>query len=472
MTISDRGAGLVSAGALGEDELEAFHRDLTSANITRLRVGAVLLVAVEALVVVLERVAQSIDPSWQLGQAGQSTTAIQVAMIAVAAAVVALLRPTPPERIASSDRWATLTVLAAWICLAASIPGFRHEANAFAWPYLMVVVLASMAVLMTWREALCLLGVGYAVYVATLVGNQVVQGPLLVDLVEGTATTIIGFLVSRAVYANALQTFSAQRLLERQRQALADANEALGEARCASDALLRNVLPGPVADRLKSNKTVADCFDQATVLFGGVVDFTSLCQGMPPEEAVRLLDTIFSAFDDLAGRHGLVKIRTIGDAYMATSGLPTPRPDHARAAALMCLDMRDLMPWLSERLGVSLELRLGMASGPAVAGVIGQSRLTYDLWGDTVNSAFRMEAHGVPGEIQVTQATYDLLRDDFLLEEHDEIEMNGRGPVKTYLLKGRRRRDAVRPDERPPASSAAERRRPLPSYWNTAGWHR
>ncbi|HYY09282.1 MAG TPA: adenylate/guanylate cyclase domain-containing protein, partial [Actinomycetota bacterium] len=171
-----------------------------------------------------------------------------------------------------------------------------------------------------------------------------------------------------------------------------------------SESLLMNVLPGSIAERLKAaTQSIADHFDSATILFADVVDFTPLSGRLPPAEVVGLLDQLFSLFDKMVERHGLEKIKTIGDCYMAAAGVPDPLPDHARKAALLALDMRDAVSTSAIAGQPGLELRIGIDSGPVVAGVIGTKRFLYDLWGDAVNTASRMEANGTPGEIQITR---------------------------------------------------------------------
>lgn len=217
---------------------------------------------------------------------------------------------------------------------------------------------------------------------------------------------------------------------------------ALGELRverAKSERLLLNVLPASVASRLKeSDQVIADGFDSATVLFADIVGFTPLAQILPPAEAVVLLDRIFAAWDELADRHGVEKIKTIGDAYMVASGIPTPREDHAEAIADLALEMGAEANDSAGEAGVPLEVRIGIDTGPVVAGVIGRAKFSYDLWGDTVNTASRMESHGVPGEIQVTERTYERLRGRYELRRRGSIEVKGKGSMTTYLLLGRR----------------------------------
>lgn len=213
--------------------------------------------------------------------------------------------------------------------------------------------------------------------------------------------------------------------------------KALEAERRKSERLLLNILPAPIAKRLKEREqAIADSFDDVTVLFADIVGFTPLSESVTPKELVDLLNEIFSSFDELAERHGLEKIKTIGDAYMAAGGLPEPRPGHDRAVAEMALEMRARVAESARRQGHPLEIRIGLHAGPVVAGVIGRSKFVYDLWGDTVNTASRMESSGVPGEIQVTEDIRARLAEDFVFEERGEIEVKGKGRIRTFLLVG------------------------------------
>lgn len=206
-----------------------------------------------------------------------------------------------------------------------------------------------------------------------------------------------------------------------------------------AERLLLNVLPGEIAERLKSsNESPADHFEEVTILFADIVGFTTLAAKLDPMQLVSSLNQIFSAFDHLTETYGLEKIKTIGDAYMVVGGLPTARPDHASAIAEMALDMQAHMQTLDSLLGESLQLRIGINTGPVIAGVIGIKKFIYDLWGDAVNLASRMESQGRPGAIQVTEATYVRLKDQYVFESRGTIAVKGRGDMLTYWLVRRR----------------------------------
>ncbi len=220
--------------------------------------------------------------------------------------------------------------------------------------------------------------------------------------------------------------------------------EALRYQREESEQLLLNILPKPIAERLKLNESViADSFPEVTVMFADLVGFTRLSAQISAKQLVELLNQIFSLFDQLADKHGLEKIKTIGDAYMVVGGLPTPRPDHAEAIAEMALDMQAAIVQFNHELKIPcpepLRIRIGINSGPVVAGVIGLKKFIYDLWGDTVNTASRMESQGIPGCIQITASTYQLLKDrgKYHFEERGLIEVKGKGLMTTYLMKAK-----------------------------------
>ena len=214
---------------------------------------------------------------------------------------------------------------------------------------------------------------------------------------------------------------------------------ALKKEKRKTDGLLLNILPEAIVDRLKHEPgVIADKFEKATILFADLVNFTQISTTMPATKLVYLLNEIFSTFDKLSDKHGLEKIKTIGDAYMVAAGIPIERPDHAEAIAEMALDMLVTIKKLNVKLDAKFDLRIGINSGPVVAGVIGTKKFIYDLWGNAVNTASRMESHGIPGRIQVSHYTYDLLHDKYEFEDRGEIEIKGKGQMRTYLLTRRK----------------------------------
>jgi guanylate cyclase len=211
------------------------------------------------------------------------------------------------------------------------------------------------------------------------------------------------------------------------------------DAQDRAETLLLNILPRSIADKLKAKpQTIADAFTSASILFADVADFTPMAERMEPTRVVEMLDQLFGHFDDLAERHELEKIKTMGDCYMAAAGIPVPREDHARAVAFMALDMLEAVREQGAMGALGFELRIGINSGPVVAGVIGRKRFLYDLWGDAVNTAGRMQTEGTPGRIQITRATYELLKDEFVCEPRGSVTVKGKGAMETWYLLGRR----------------------------------
>jgi class 3 adenylate cyclase len=207
------------------------------------------------------------------------------------------------------------------------------------------------------------------------------------------------------------------------------------EAQALADDLLTNAIPISIAARLKhGERRIAEVYPETTVLFTDLSGFTAWTRQADPGRVVGFLDELFTRFDELAAAAGVEKIKTIGDSYMAVAGAPEPRSDHARAAVALARGMLTAVAEARDRLGLSMELRIGLASGSVVGGVIGQKRLLFDLWGETVNLASRMESSGVPGRIQVAASTRALLRDEFSFEEREAVDLKGFGPMNTYLL--------------------------------------
>ena len=281
-----------------------------------------------------------------------------------------------------------------------------------------------------------------AVFLASGIAGEIV-GPVWDPGPSWFTTTMLALniAVGGTIVFTLLAVFAGER-----REALA----ALRVEQAKAENLLLNILPRSIADRLKAqDRPIADQFESASILFADVVDFTPWSERLPPAEVVSYLDHLFTHFDALAERHGLEKIKTIGDCYMVAAGVPSPRPDHARALALMALDMQAAMCSVDEVGHLGLELRVGINSGPVVAGVIGRKRFLYDLWGDAVNTASRMESHGTSGRIQITRATKELLEDEFVCEPRGTIQLKGKGETETWYLVG------LRQDAAPTETAAA-----------------
>jgi class 3 adenylate cyclase len=306
--------------------------------------------------------------------------------------------------------------------------------NSFKYPGLFPAVPLSVALATAWaaghrRWSLLLTAwfvagpLGFAIYL-TWVGNQ---QQVLASLVDGVVRDVAMF-AAVLLLGEAVRT---RRALDREHRLLVAEQE-------RSERLLLNVLPAPVAARLKQGEElIADGFPEVTVLFADLVDFTLSSQRIAPEQVVQALNELFSAFDQLAQQQGLEKIKTIGDAYMVAGGLPDPRPDHAEAVAEMALAMLEQVARRSDPSGRPLAVRIGIDTGPVVAGVIGRSKFIYDLWGDTVNTASRMESHGVPGAIQVSARTRQRLKGSYRFERRGPIQVKGKAEMVTYLLLGR-----------------------------------
>jgi adenylate cyclase len=273
----------------------------------------------------------------------------------------------------------------------------------------------------------------YVAYLVVFLGSGIV-GEIIGPVWELPPDWFTSTMLALNIAVGGTIVFTLLAVFARERR---DALSALRQEQAKAENLLLNILPRSIADKLKAQtQPIADHFQSASILFADVADFTPWSERLTPAEVVSYLDHLFSHFDNLAERYGLEKIKTIGDCYMVASGVPTPRPDHARALAFMALDMLEAMRSGDAHLG--LELRVGINSGPVVAGVIGRKRFLYDLWGDAVNTASRMESHGTPGRIQITRATYELLEDEFECEPRGTIAVKGKGEVQVWYLLGRR----------------------------------
>jgi adenylate cyclase len=275
---------------------------------------------------------------------------------------------------------------------------------------------------------------------------------LVAFLGSGIAGAVLGFvsplpawflnlMIGLNIAVGGTIVFTLLALFAKQRR---DALAELRVEQAKAENLLLNILPRSIAEKLKERpQTIADQFSEASILFADVVDFTPQTERKTPAELVGMLDQLFGHFDTLVEKYDLEKIKTIGDCYMAAAGIPTPRPDHAHALALLALDMLEAVG-SSDAVGkLGLRLRIGINSGPVVAGVIGRKRFLYDLWGDAVNIASRMETHGTPDRIQVTESTYELLKADFDFEPRGPVEIKGKGSMDTWYLVRPRSQEAT-----------------------------
>jgi adenylate cyclase len=212
----------------------------------------------------------------------------------------------------------------------------------------------------------------------------------------------------------------------------------LDEERAESDRLLLNILPAPIAERLKNEPgVIADGFESVSVLFSDIVGFTPLSEMFSATEMVEWLNDVYSAIDAMVQDHDVEKIRTIGDGYMVAAGVPFQRTDHAAALTDLAIDMRTHFAAVPPVHGHHVRFRIGVSSGPVVGGVIGTHKFQYDIWGDTVNTAARMESHGVPGRIHISAATYEMIKDEFACEPRGTIDVKGKGEMETWFVERR-----------------------------------
>ncbi len=356
---------------------------------------------------------------------GSWVSVIAIGYFVVSVASIALFLRTRNE--ALFRRIQLLDVLIAPTVAMIPLGGFVGSGGVGLWSILAplgAVVFADVATGVAWGLAfdVAFLGCGIA---GTLIGPVSVlpdsfrNGYLALNVIVGA--TVVFILL--AIFA----------------QQLRDARTALQEEQARSEGLLLNILPRSVAEQLKASQaTIADQFPEASVLFADVVEVTPRSESLAAADLVGLLARLFGTLDALTARHGLEKIKTIGDAYMVASGVPERRPDHAQALARLALEMLDSLSPEGDVGDLGLQLRIGISSGPVVAGVIGTQKFAYDLWGDTVNIASRMESTGTPGRIQVARSTRELLKDEFILEPRGTIAVKGKGELETWYLVGYR----------------------------------
>jgi adenylate cyclase len=241
---------------------------------------------------------------------------------------------------------------------------------------------------------------------------------------QPAATTFASFIITTIASCVLLFTIVLYAVREAERE------------HARSESLLANILPARIASRLKSQaeSVIADRYDEASILFADMAGFTARTSDTAPDDLVQFLNRVFTDFDRLVESHGLEKIKTTGDSYMVVSGVPAPRPDHAQALGQLALDLRDAATGLLDPRGRSVPMRFGIATGPVVAGVVGTRKFFYDVWGDAVNVASRVESTGEPGKIQVSQDTYECLDSEFVLESRGVIDVKGKGEMQTWFL--------------------------------------
>jgi adenylate cyclase len=322
-----------------------------------------------------------------------------------------------------------------------SLGGFVEAGAVAVWAFV-----APLAALVFYgpRQAIAWFGA----FLALIAFSAAIDGALPEPAQDIPSSVVVAFFALN-IFGPSITTFA---LLEHFVRSRDRAHLRLAAEQERSETLLLSIFPRAIAERLKvSQDVIAERSEEVSVVFADITGFTPVAERLPAEEVVILLDKIFSAFDELVAHHGLEKIKTIGDGYLVAAGIPTPRADHAEAAAHVALAMRQVLTELPVASG--LNLRVGIDSGPVVAGVIGRTKFGYDLWGDTVNTASRMESHAPPGAIQVTERTYRRLEDSFVLERRTGVVVKGKGEMTTYVLLGERRERLVAGTRYEPASS-------------------
>jgi class 3 adenylate cyclase len=397
----------------------AFQAEMAAANGPQARFGATVAVALWVLAAVIIPAALPIDRGYVtvicLGMAGANVVGVV------------------------ASRWATsldrqqvigfalngLAGLAVLALIEASGSTDRYAAPAL----LLIAIFAFVVIRLRFVFALVAAGTYLAGFVAVVVDRP--AGGSVLDIFLVAAAILVGLGATYLLERGDRDVFAQRRLIEDQAAQLAAAH-------ATSERLLLNVLPASVAERLKAGETtIADAYDDATVLFADLVGFTPLAVDLGPAKTVEMLDRLFSAFDRLAERHGLEKIKTIGDAYMVVGGVPDADSDHPERVVAMGLEMLDAVAELSKAIARPLDLRIGIHTGPLVAGVIGTRKFIYDLWGDTVNVASRLESNGVPGTVQMSETTWSRVHDSVEAEPRGLVELKGHGAVSAYLARPR-----------------------------------
>jgi class 3 adenylate cyclase len=351
------------------------------------------------------------------------------AMVGVDLVSLGLVRGTPSlGRIEAIGVAGTIANAAAIIALTASAP----MSEGYTLPGLMLSILYAVAIFrIRFPAALVPASAVLAAYVVA-VGPRQAGGELVFDVFLLISMVVVGLLAVVVLERASRERFVQRRVIEAQREEVA-------RERAKSDALLRAMLPVQIVARLRERpEAVADGFEAATLLFADLVGFTGMAERLGPQRTAALLNTLVSRWDVLSAEAGVEKIKTIGDAYFAAAGVPEPQGDHAARVVGLGLAMIRVTADAARTTGEPLAIRVGVHSGPVVAGVIGRTKFSYDLWGDTVNVASRLESTGVPGEIQASSATVDLLGDTFEVVPRGEVTLKGKGAMRTFLVRARR----------------------------------
>ena len=411
----------VLAPRFADPALEAaFRRELAAETIPMVRAGFLVGMPLWIIVALVLPLAAEIDATL--------LALVAAAMVGLDLASLLVVRGQPSlARIEAVGIVGTVANAVAIMALTAAAPA----SHSYALPGLMLSVLYAVAVFrIRLPAALLPAGVVVGAYVVA-VGPTENPGQLAFDLIILGSMIVVGLLGVVVLERSSRERFVQRRVIEAQRE------EVAGE-RAKSDALLRAILPGPIIARLRERpEAVAEGFDVASLIFADLVGFTGLAERLGPQRTAALLNTLVSRWDELASEAGVEKIKTIGDAYFAAAGVPEPQDDHATRVVSLGLAMIKATAEEALSTGEPLAIRVGVHSGPVVAGVIGKTKFSYDLWGDTVNVASRLESSGLPGEIQASAATVALLGDAFEVIPRGEVTLKGKGQMPTFLVRAR-----------------------------------
>lgn len=420
-----KGWGVLAQSFADPGRESAFRLEQARETVPVVRAGFVVGIPLWIIVWLVLPLAAEID--------GTILAAVAASMVALDVVSFWLVRGDPsPRRIEALGIVGTIGNAAAIMVLAVAAPANDR----YSLPGLMLSVLYAVAVFRI-RLPTALVP-GAVVLVAFLVGAAPHEpaGQLAFDVFLLVAMMTVGLLGVVVLERASRERFLQRRVIEAQREEVA-------RERAKSDTLLRAMLPASIVTRLRERpEAVAEGFDAATLIFADLVGFTAMAERLGPQQTAALLNTLVSRWDNLAAEAGVEKIKTIGDAYFAAAGVPEPQDDHAALIVDLGLAMIRATAEVGRTTGEPLAIRVGVHSGPVVAGVIGRTKFSYDLWGDTVNVASRLESTGVPGEIQASAATVDLLGGRFEVVPRGEVTLKGKGPMSTFLVRARREADA------------------------------